>query len=72
MEKPALLPYHITDIMFVAEVARKYYYWLHMLQKKKKKQFIPLPWKVGDFVLKNVNKIDEFAAHSSNFQPEIC
>ena len=26
-----------------------------------------MPWKVGDFVLKNVNKIDEFAAHSSNF-----
>jgi hypothetical protein len=32
---------------------------------KKKNQFIPLPWKVGEFVLKNVNKIDEFAVHSS-------
>jgi hypothetical protein len=32
---------------------------------KEKKQFIPLPWKVGEFVLKNVNKIDEFAVHSS-------
>jgi hypothetical protein len=62
---PTLLPCHITDIMFVAEVARQYNYWLHLLQKKKKKQFIPLPWKVGEFVFKNVKKIEEFAAHSS-------
>jgi hypothetical protein len=25
-----------------------------------------MPWKVGDFVLKNVNKIDEFATHFNN------
>ena len=37
MEKHALLPCHITDRMFVAEVARQYNYWLHLLQKKKKK-----------------------------------
>jgi hypothetical protein len=30
---------------------------------KKKKQFIPLPWKVGDFVCRNINKIDELAGH---------
>jgi hypothetical protein len=64
-EQPALLPCHITDIMFVAEVARQYNYWFHLLQRKKKKQFIPLPWKIGEFVLKNVNKIDDFAAHFS-------
>jgi hypothetical protein len=52
--------------MFVIEVARQYNYWLHLFQEKKKKQFIPLPWKVGDFVLRNVNKIDEFTAHFSN------
>jgi hypothetical protein len=66
-EKPAFLPCHVTNIMFFAEVARKYNYWLHLFQEKRKKQFIPLPGKVGDFVLKNVNKIDEFAVHSSNF-----
>jgi hypothetical protein len=65
-EKPALLPCHITNKMFVTEVARQYNYWLHLFQEKRKKQFIPLPWKVGDFVLKNVNKIDEIAAHFSN------
>jgi hypothetical protein len=45
MEQPALLPCHIIDIMFVAEVARQYSYWFHLFQRKKKNQFIPLPWK---------------------------
>ena len=51
--------------MFIAEVARQYIYWFHLFQRKKKKQFIPLPWKIGEFVLKNVNKIDDFASHFS-------
>jgi hypothetical protein len=33
---------------------------------KKKKKFIPLPWKVGDFVFRSINKIDEFANHFHN------
>jgi hypothetical protein len=65
-EKPALLPCHITEIMFVTEITRQYNYWLHLFHEKRKKQFIPLPWKVRDFVLRNVNKIDEFAAHFNN------
>jgi hypothetical protein len=36
-EQPALLPCHITDIMFVAEVACQYNYWFHLFQRKKKK-----------------------------------
>jgi hypothetical protein len=62
-ENPAFLPCHIMDKMFVAEIARQYNHWLHFFHDKKKKQFIPLPWKVGDFVCRNINKIDEFAAH---------
>jgi hypothetical protein len=65
-EKIALLPCHITDRMFVIEVARKYNYWFHLFQEKRKKQFIPPPWKVRDFILRNVNIIDEFTALSSN------
>jgi hypothetical protein len=65
-ENPAFLPCHITDIMFVTEIARQYNYWLHFFHEKRKKQFIPLPWKVGDFVFRNVNKIDEFAGHFNN------
>jgi hypothetical protein len=34
--------------------------------KKRKKQFIPLPWKIGDFMFRNINKIDEFANHFNN------
>jgi hypothetical protein len=64
-EKPSLLPCHITDIMFVTKVARQYKYWLHLFQEKRKKQFIPMPWKVEDFILRNVNKIDEFTTHSN-------
>jgi hypothetical protein len=36
-EKPTLLPCHIIDIMFVTKVARKYNYWLHLFQEKRKK-----------------------------------
>jgi hypothetical protein len=64
-EQPALLPCHIMDIMFLVEVARQYNYWFHLFQRKKKKQFIPLPWKIGEFVLKNINKIYDFPTHFS-------
>jgi hypothetical protein len=37
------------------------------IAKEEKKNIIPLPWKVGEFVLKNVNKINEFTTHSSIF-----
>jgi hypothetical protein len=46
-EQPSLLPFHITNIIFIAEVARQYSYWFHLFQRKKKKHFIPLPWKIG-------------------------
>jgi hypothetical protein len=49
--------------MFVTEIAREYNYWLHFSHEKRKKQFIPLPWKVGDFIFKNMNKIDQFVGH---------
>jgi hypothetical protein len=35
-EKPALLPCHITNIMFVTEIARQYNYWLHLFHEKRK------------------------------------
>jgi hypothetical protein len=47
-------------------VARQYNFWLHFSQEKRKKQFIPLPWKIGDFIFRNINKIDEFASHFNN------
>jgi hypothetical protein len=52
--------------MFVVEIARQYTYWLHFFHEKRKKQFIPLPWKDGDFIFRNMNKIDEFACRFHN------
>jgi hypothetical protein len=52
--------------MFVTKIERQYNYSLHFFHGKRKKQFIHLPWKVGDFVFRNVNEIDEFAGHFKN------
>jgi hypothetical protein len=52
--------------MFITEVARQYNLWLHIFHEKRKNQFIPFPWKIGDFVFININKIDEFANHFHN------
>jgi hypothetical protein len=52
--------------MFITEVTRKYNFWMHVFHEKGKNKFIPLPWKIGDFIFKNINKIDEFANHFHN------
>jgi hypothetical protein len=65
-ENPSFLPCHVSDKMFITEVARQYNLWLHFFHEKRKKQFIPLPWKIGDFIFRNINKIDEFANHFHN------
>jgi hypothetical protein len=60
---PSFLPCHISDTMFLAQIARKYSYWLHFFHENRKKQFMTLPWKVEGFILRNLNKIDEFEGH---------
>jgi hypothetical protein len=65
-ENSSFLPCHITDNMCFTEITRKYNHWLHFFHDKRKKQFLPLPWKVGDLVCRNVNKIEEFAGHFKN------
>jgi hypothetical protein len=52
------------------EVARQYNFWLHFFHEKQKNQFIPLPWKIGDFIFRNIKKIDEFANpfHNENLK----
>jgi hypothetical protein len=39
---------------------------LHFFHEKRKNQFIPLPWKFGDFIFRNICKNDEFAGHLHN------
>jgi hypothetical protein len=65
-EQPSLLPFHVTNIIFIVEVARQYNYWFHLFQRKKKKTVHSFsPWKIGEFILKNVNKINDSATHFS-------
>jgi hypothetical protein len=35
--------------------------------RKGKKQFIPLPWKVGEILLREIPKIDEYASYFNQF-----
>jgi hypothetical protein len=65
-ENPSFLPYHVSNKMFITEVERQYNLWLHFFHEKWKKQFIPLPWKIVDFIFKNIKKIDEFVNHFHN------
>jgi hypothetical protein len=62
-ENPSFLLCHISHKMFVVKITRKYNYSFHFFHEKRKNQFIPLPWKVGDFIFRNMNKIDEFMGH---------
>jgi hypothetical protein len=41
-------------------VARPYKFWFHAFYEKRKKQSIPLPWKVGEILLREIPKNDEY------------
>ena len=59
-ENHSFLPYYVPDKLFITEVERKYNFQLQFFHEKRKKQFIPLPWNIEEFVLRNINKMDEF------------
>jgi hypothetical protein len=65
-ENPSFVPYHVFDKFFITKVARQYNFWLHFFHEKRKKQFIPLSWKIGYFIFINTNKIDELSIHFNN------
>jgi hypothetical protein len=65
-ENPFFLLYYEPGKLFIKEVARQYNLWLHFFHEKRKKQFIPLPWKIREFVLRNINKIHKFVNHFNN------
>jgi hypothetical protein len=66
-QNPCFLPCHISSTMLFDEITRQYTCWLHFFHEKRKSQFIPLPWKFGNFMVRNMNKIDGFADHFHNF-----
>jgi hypothetical protein len=49
-----------TCIFFV-EVCRQYKSWAHLFNEKRKKQFIPLPWKIREIIVKHISHLDELA-----------
>jgi hypothetical protein len=62
-EKPFLLPFYVSDKLFVKEMCRQYKTWAHFFHDKRKKQFIPLPWKIGKFTVKHITHLNELAGH---------
>jgi hypothetical protein len=62
-ERPLFLPYYIPEKILVIEVARMYKLWFHFFHQKRKEQFIPLAWRIGEILLRGITKIDEFYIH---------
>jgi hypothetical protein len=52
-QNPCFLPCHISATMFFAGIAGEYIYWLHFFHAKRKGQFMSMPWKVWDFMVRN-------------------
>ena len=61
------LPYYVSNKLFIIEVARQYKFWFHDFYERRKKQFIPLAWKVGEILLRGISKIDEYASYFDQF-----
>jgi hypothetical protein len=51
----------------MVEVCRQYNFWANFFYENKKRQYIPLPWKVGEITLRSANKIDEFVAQFDQY-----
>jgi hypothetical protein len=49
--------------LLVEEMCRRYKTWAHFFSERIKNQFIPLPWKIGEFIVKNIIHLDELACH---------
>jgi hypothetical protein len=66
-ERPSYLPYYVSDKIFVVEVCKQYRFWAHFFNEKRKRQFIPLPWKIGEMTVKNITHINEISVQFDQF-----
>ena len=66
-ERPLSLPYYILDRLFNIEVARQYRLWFHFFHEKRKSQFIPLPWKIGEILFRGISKNYEFVVQLDQY-----
>jgi hypothetical protein len=61
--KPSLFPFYVSNKLFTVEVHKKYKFWEHLFNEKRKKQFIPLPWRIVKIIVKNISPLGEFDVH---------
>jgi hypothetical protein len=66
-EKPSYLPYYVSDKIFIVEICKQYKFWAHFFNEKRKKQFIPLPWKIGEITVKSIAHLDEISTQFDLF-----
>jgi len=64
-ENPSFL--YVLYKLFVVEVCKNTSYGCIYLTREKK-MFIPLPWKIGEIIVKNICHIDELSNHFDNFK----
>jgi hypothetical protein len=57
-DNPFLLSFYTSDKLFVEEVCRKYKTWDHFLCDKRKRKCIPLPWKIGNCIVKHITHLN--------------
>ena len=46
-------------LLFVNEVCMQYKFWAHLFNESTKRHFIPLPWKIGEIMVKNITHINK-------------
>jgi hypothetical protein len=62
-ESPIYILFYVSDRIFVIEFCRQYRFWTNLFYERKKKQSISLPWKIGEIIVRNASKINEYAIH---------
>jgi hypothetical protein len=62
-EKPFLFSFYVSNKHFVVEVCKQYKSWDHFFNEKRKKQFILLPWKIREIIVKYISHLDELGGH---------
>jgi hypothetical protein len=62
-ENPFLLPFYVSDKLFIIYMRKQYKTWANFFHDKRKKQFIPLQWKIGNFTVKHITHLSELVGH---------
>jgi hypothetical protein len=52
-EIPLYVPYYVSDKIFIVDTCKQYIFCAHFFHEKMKNQFVPLPWKMGEIMLRN-------------------